>query len=75
MNTQQTAYPKLYIGIDIHKRSWKVHCVTDLFASKSFSMSPDPKQFDTYVSKYFKEYEVTVAYELVVVVIMHTAVS
>jgi len=24
MNTQITAVPKLYIGIDIHKRSWKV---------------------------------------------------
>jgi len=63
MNTQQTAYPKLYIGIDIHKRSWKVHCATDLFAGKSFSMSPDPKQLHSYVSKHFKEYEVTVAYE------------
>ncbi|MBU2901265.1 IS110 family transposase, partial [Maribacter dokdonensis] len=63
MNTQQTACPKLYIGIDIHKRSWKVHCATDLFAGKSFSMSPDPKQLHSYVSKHFKEYEVTVAYE------------
>ncbi|WP_276166486.1 IS110 family transposase [Zobellia alginiliquefaciens] len=63
MNTQQTAFPKLYIGIDIHKRSWKVHCATDLFAGKSFSMSPDPKQLHAYVSKHFKEYEVAVAYE------------
>ena len=26
MNTQITATPKLFIGIDIHKRSWKLHC-------------------------------------------------
>ena len=63
MNTQQTAHPKLYIGIDIHKRSWKVHCATDLFAGKSFSMSPDPMKLQTYVSKHFREYEVTTAYE------------
>lgn len=43
MVTRITALPKLYIGIDIHKRSWKVHCATDLFAGKSFSMNPDPK--------------------------------
>ena len=41
MNTQITASPKLYIGIDIHKRSWKVHCATDLFCGKSFSMPPE----------------------------------
>ena len=63
MNTQITATPKLYIGIDIHKRSWKVHCATDLFAGKSFSMSPDPQQLRTYVSKHFPDYEVTTAYE------------
>ena len=44
MNTQNTALPKLYIGIDIHKRSWKVHCATDLFGGKSFSMNPEPAQ-------------------------------
>ncbi len=63
MNTQQTAYPKLYIGSDIHKRSWKVHCATDLFSGKSFSMSSDPNQLQAYVSKYFQEYEVITAYE------------
>ena len=63
MITQITAVPKLYIGIDIHKRSWKVHCATDLFAGKSFSMSSDPLQLLKYVSKHFPGYEVTTAYE------------
>ncbi|PZW41395.1 hypothetical protein LX95_01068 [Mesonia algae] len=31
MKTISAAQPKLYIGIDIHKLSWKVHCVTDIF--------------------------------------------
>lgn len=63
MNTQITAFPKLYIGIDIHKRSWKVHCATDLFSGKSFSMSSDPEQLRSYVIKHFPDYEVTTAYE------------
>ena len=63
MNTQQTALPKLFIGIDIHKRSWKVHCATDLFAGRSFSMPGDPEQLRGYVSKHFPDYEVTTAYE------------
>ena len=63
MKTQHTAQPKLVIGIDIHKRSWKVHCSTDLFGGKSFSMSPDPEQLRAYVSKHFPDYEVSTSYE------------
>ena len=63
MNTQNTALPKLYIGIDIHKRSWKVHCATDLFGGKSFSMNPEPAQLRDYVAKHFSGYEVSTAYE------------
>jgi len=63
MITQITALPKLYIGIDIHKRSWKVHCATDLFSGKSFSMNPEPEELHQYVSKHFSGYEVSSAYE------------
>ena len=55
MSTQIIATPKLYIGIDIHKRSWKVHCATDLFSGKSFSMSPNPEQLLAYVVKHFSD--------------------
>jgi transposase len=63
MDTRQTATSKLYIGIDIHKRSWKVHCATDLFSGKSFSMKPNPEELYKYVNKHFPDYEVTTAYE------------
>jgi transposase len=63
MKTEPTAQPKLYIGIDIHKRSWKIHCATDLFSGKSFTMPPKPELLKAYVEKYFKDYEVTTAYE------------
>lgn len=63
MESQQTAHPKLFIGIDIHKRNWKVHCSTDLFMGKSFSMSADPEKLLAYVSKHFHGHQVTTAYE------------
>ena len=55
MNTQITAAPKLDRGSDIHKRSWKVHCSTDLFSGKRFSMPPEPKQLIDYVDKHFSQ--------------------
>ena len=63
MNTQITAESKLYIGIDIHKRSWKVHCASSLFAGKTFSMEPDPRILKKYVDKHFPDHEVSTAYE------------
>lgn len=63
MKSEQTAQPKLYIGIDIHKRSWKIHCATDLFSGKSFTMPPKPAVLRSYVEKHFTDYEVTTAYE------------
>ncbi|MFD0932108.1 hypothetical protein ACFQ0R_05775 [Psychroflexus salinarum] len=62
MKTELSAELKLYIGIDIHKRSWKVHCSTDLFSGKSFSMEPSPDQLYEYVIKHFPGHEVTTAY-------------
>jgi transposase len=63
MITQITAIPKLYIGIDIHKRSWKIHCSTDLFSGKSFTQAPNPELLRDYVAKHFPNYEVATAYE------------
>lgn len=63
MKTQITALPKLFIGIDIHKRSWKIHCSTDLFAGKSFTMPPNPDKLQEYVLKHFPDHEVSTAYE------------
>jgi len=63
METQLTAQPKLFIGIDIHKRNWKVHCASDLFSGKSFSMLPDPLILYNYVKKHFPDHEVSTAYE------------
>lgn len=63
MKTQQTACPKLFIGIDIHKRSWKVHCSTDLSGGRTFSMPPDPGKLFEYVERHYPDYDVSTAYE------------
>ncbi|MDA9089544.1 IS110 family transposase [Maribacter arcticus] len=63
MKTEHTAGPKLFIGIDIHKRSWKIHCSTDISGGKTFSMPPSPEGLKGYVEKYFSGHEVVTAYE------------
>jgi len=63
MKPEQTAQSKLYIGIDMHKRSWKIHCATDLFSGRSFAMPPKPEVLKTYVDTHFQDYEVSTAYE------------
>ena len=41
METTENVFEgKLYIGIDIHKRSWKIKTATDLFDGKSFTVLP-----------------------------------
>ena len=63
MNTQITAVPKLFIGIDIHKRSWKIHCATDLSCGRTFSMSPKPEFLKDHVEGHYPDHEVSTAYE------------
>lgn len=58
-----TSSPKLFIGIDIHKRSWKVHFCTDISEGSTVTFVPSAKKLRKYVSKYYKKHEVTVAYE------------
>ncbi len=58
-----TATPKLYIGLDIHKKSWSVHFRTDLFDHRGFNMPPEPEQLLVYVTNHFSGYEVNITYE------------
>ncbi len=55
--TQSTAYPKLYIGIDVHKSNWKVNIYTDLSAGKTFTMPPKAELVKSYVDKHFPDSE------------------
>jgi len=59
-----TALPKLYIGIDIHKKSWKVNIYTDLSAGKTITMPPSAEQLQEYIQRYYSEIkDIKVAYE------------
>ena len=55
--------PQLYIGIDVHKKSWSVNLRTDLFDHKTFSMKPDAAQLIRYVDQHFSDYSVKCCYE------------
>jgi len=64
MKQQTTAQkPKLYIGIDIHKKSWKLHLRTDLTSGHFLSIPSDAEQLYKYVSKHYSNYEVETCYE------------
>lgn len=63
MSTQTTATPKLYIGLDIHKKSWSVHFRTDLFDHRGFTMPPLPEKLLEYVKNHFSNHEVSITYE------------
>ncbi|MBR9921815.1 MAG: IS110 family transposase [Bacteroidetes bacterium] len=55
--------PKLFIGIDIHKNSWKVHFCTDLFDGDTVSFTPGPRAFKEYVDRHFPNHLVSCVYE------------
>lgn len=63
MQTKTNTRAKLFIGLDIHKRSWKIHTRTDLFDGKTMSFPPDCDQVRKYIDKHYKGHEVSIAYE------------
>lgn len=63
MNTQTTAFPKLFIGMDVHKKSWTVRFATDLFAHKILTIPACCNTLVSYVQKNFPGHEVTCCYE------------
>ena len=64
MSKKVTAsHPKLFIGLDIHKRSWKVHFCTDITEGSTKSMGTMPDELSKYVIKYYSDHEVSICYE------------
>ena len=52
--SQTTAIPKLFIGMDVHKKSWTAHFKTDLFDNKTVTFPPETDVLINYVQKHFK---------------------
>lgn len=61
---EKLAIPKLYIGIDVHKRQWSVSIFTGNIHHKTFSQAPDPGVLKAYLDKHFPTgYQIKCAYE------------
>ncbi|MBP9197601.1 MAG: hypothetical protein KBF35_08035, partial [Saprospiraceae bacterium] len=63
MATQPTVIPKLYIGMDIHKKSWSVHLRTDISDHKTITIPSSNDILYHYVQTNFPEHEVSLVYE------------
>lgn len=63
MATETTALPKLFIGIDIHKKNWAVRIRSDISDHKGLTVPADPTVVYGYVERNFPGHEVSVAYE------------
>lgn len=55
--------PKIFIGLDIHKKSWSVSIQTDLFFHRTFSMPSVAEDLYQYVERTFPNHEVDLVYE------------
>ena len=64
MNSQTNARNKLYIGLDIHKRSWKFHFATSFTTGSSKSFPACISTIVDYVNKHYPDFEVAMAYEV-----------
>src|SRR6478735_3695737 len=63
MQSQITADPKLFIGMDIHKKSWSAHIRTDLSDHKAINMPPEAEKLADYVTTHFNGHQVALTYE------------
>jgi transposase len=66
MNTTQKisfANAHFFIGIDMHRRNWKVTIRTDGIELKTFSMNPYPLELITYLHKHYPEGIYHIVYE------------
>ena len=62
MSTQVTTDPpKLFIELDIHKKSWRFHFMTDIFSGSGHTFPPKSDLVYNYVQKNYPGYEVSVA--------------
>ena len=55
--------PKIFIGLDIHKKSWSVSIQTDLFFHRTFSMPSVSEDLFQYVERTFPNHDVYLVYE------------
>jgi transposase len=63
LQAQTKAQPKVWIGIDFHKKTWRIHCRTEDFSGNPFSMEPNPDILKEKVDRDYPGYDVEIVYE------------
>lgn len=63
MKVRDAAEKELFVGIDMHKRSWKIHTATDMFSGKRLTMPAGPLKLKQWVDKFYPDHKVSCAYE------------
>ena len=53
----------IYVGLDVHHRSWAVSIYSDEFELKTFTQKPDVEQLSGYLHKHYPGANCTLAYE------------
>jgi transposase len=53
----------IYVGLDVHDKSWKVNIYSDEFELKSFSQEPDVDQLANFLQNNYKRANYELAYE------------
>jgi transposase len=64
MPSQTNAASKLYIGLDIHKRSWNFHFATEFTTGSSKTFPADINTILSFVDKQYYGFDVFIAYEV-----------
>jgi hypothetical protein len=60
---EMPSQPKVFIGMEIHKKRWSVSIQTDLFFHQSFTMPSDSSELASYINRHFDRHEVFLTYE------------
>lgn len=63
MTLLQNATPKLYIGLDVHKKTWAAHFKTDICDHRGVSFKASFDDLYNYVKNNFAQHEVNLVYE------------
>ncbi|MEM9339215.1 MAG: IS110 family transposase [Bacteroidota bacterium] len=63
INENKEVFETIYIGIDVHKKSWSVSIMSDFAEFKSFTQPPEPEVLASYVKKHFPDARYFSAYE------------
>ena len=53
----------IYVGLDVHKKSWSVTILTDEIEHKTFTQPPSPEVLSSYLNKHFPGADYYSAYE------------